>query len=105
MPAILGLDANFSLTSRIAAVKAAGFQYAIRYYNINNHSKNLTLGEAQALVKAGLKLGAVWENGFPDHAGYFGHSVGVHDGTAAYHMAQTEIGQPFGSVIYFAVDY
>jgi hypothetical protein len=77
----------------------------IRYYNHNNPHKNLTLGEAHALVAAGLRIVSIWENGFPDHAGYFSHAKGVFDGTSAYHFAQQNIGQPAGTPIYFAVDY
>src|SRR2546421_10410917 len=100
-----GLDASVELTSHAECLKGAGFNYAIRYYNIHNHSKNLTLGEAQALVRAGMQLGAVWEDGSPTHTSFFSRAKGVLHGTAAYHMAMDIIGQPGDSAIYFAVDY
>lgn len=100
-----GLDANIELTKHAACLKSHGFDYAIRYYNTHNPSKNLSLGEAQALVRAGLQLGAVWEDGDPTHATFFSRTKGVVHGTAAYHMAMDKIGQPANSPIYFAVDF
>jgi hypothetical protein len=103
--ALRGLDANVDLTRHATCLKGEGFDYAIRYYNIHNLSKNLTLGEAQALVRAGLQLGAVWEDGSPIRASFFNRAKGVLHGTAAYHMAMEKIGQPEGTPIYFAVDF
>lgn len=100
-----GFDANRDLTPFAAGLKAAGYDFAGRYYNVNNHSKNLTLAEAQALTAAGISIIAVWENGYPTAAGYFTYQKGVYDGTSAYHYAQDTIGQPGGTPIYFAVDY
>jgi len=102
---IRGLGANRELTRHAQCLKEQGFGYAIRYYNARNQAKNLTLGEAQALVRAGLQLGAVWEDGFPDHASFFTRAKGVMHGTTAYHMAMDNIGQPDDSPIYFAVDF
>ena len=100
-----GFDANMDLTRFAGCLKAVGYDFVGRYYNINNPHKNLALGEAQALVAAGLTIVAVWENGFPDHTAYFSHSKGVFDGTSAYHFAQHDIGQPANTPIYFAVDF
>jgi LysM repeat protein len=100
-----GLDANVNLTTKGSCLKSHGFAFAIRYYNINNPAKNLTGPEAHALVTAGLQLGAVFEDGHPDHDAFFDHGKGVIHGKAAHDMANNKIGQPGGSAIYFAVDY
>jgi hypothetical protein len=100
-----GFDTSRDLTPFAAGLKAAGYDFAGRYYNVNNQSKNLTLAEAQALTAAGLSIIAVWENGYPTAAGYFSYQKGVYDGTSAYHYGLDHIGQPSGTPIYFAVDY
>ncbi len=76
MPVLNGLDTTIELTRHAQALRAQGYDVALRYYS-NNASKNLSLGEARALSGAGQ----------------------------AYRMAREVIGQPFGSAIYFAVDY
>jgi hypothetical protein len=102
---INGFDANVDLTRFADCLKSAGNEFVCRYYNVNNPHKNLTLGEAKALTAAGLRIVAIWENGFPTKASYFTHQRGVFDGTNAYHFAEHNIGQPAGTPIYFAVDY
>ena len=100
-----GFDANFSLAPIAACLVREGYTFVVRYYNVNTPSKNLTPVEARDLVRAGLRLVAVWENGYPNHAGYFNHATGVHDGAVAYHYGSQTIGQPFDCPIYFAADY
>jgi hypothetical protein len=100
-----GLDASVKLTRAAECLKRNGFDFAIRYYNIRNQSKNLTLSEAQALVRAGLQLGAVWEDGSPIRASFFNKAKGVRHGKAAFLRANDKIGQPAGTPIYFAVDF
>ncbi len=100
-----GFDAASDCTKYASCLVADGYQFVCRYYNINDHSKNLSLAEAHVLSSAGLSIVAVWENGFPTNVGYFSFAVGVHDGTAAYNYAMQQIGQPAGTPIYFAVDY
>jgi hypothetical protein len=99
-----GIDASVDLT-RFASSLAANYNFAVRYYNIINHSKNLTLAEANILNAAGLRIAVVWENGHPTRASYFSFEQGVHDGTSAYHYASVQIQQPADTPIYFAVDY
>jgi hypothetical protein len=105
--AIKGLDASERITSIATCIKNAGFAFAIRYYNIKNSkqlpTKRLILSEAQALVKAGLQLGVVFQQGGRDPAS-FNHATGVQHGAAAHGRAN-EIGQPAGSAIYFSVDF
>jgi hypothetical protein len=100
-----GLDSAVDLTPHVDCLSGEGFSFAIRYYNIHNRSKNLTLDEAQALVGAGFQLGVVFEDGRPTHPSFFSRAKGVVHGTAAYHMAMDDIGQPDDTPIYFAVDY
>jgi hypothetical protein len=103
MPVLKGLDTTIELTRHALALRQQGFDFAMRYYS-NNASKNLSLGEARALAGAGLKIGVVWETS-GTHAGFFSRAQGLADGAQAYRMAKEAIGQPFGSAIYFAVDY
>jgi hypothetical protein len=103
MPVLNGLDTTIELTRHAAALKAQGYDFALRYYS-NNASKNLSLGEARALAGAGLQIGVVWETS-GTHAGFFTRAQGLADGAQAFRMAKESIGQPFGSAIYFAVDY
>lgn len=100
-----GLDANRDLTKHAACLKTHGFDFAMRYYNIHNPAKNLTLGEAQALVRTGFQLGAIFEDGFPIKPSFFSHAKGVLHGTTAHHMAMNKIGQPENTPIHFAVDF
>ena len=101
-----GFDAPENCSAEAEAIRAAGYRFVGRYYyDIVSHAKTkLTLAEAEALSAAGLYVVAVFENG-PDHPGYFSRAKGVSDGTAAFRYAADQIGQPFSSPIYFAVDY
>jgi hypothetical protein len=101
-----GFDSPQNCSAKAEAIRAAGFRFVARYYfDIVSHAKTkLTRAEAEALSVAGLYVVAVYENG-PDHPGYFSHSKGVSDGTAAFRYAADQIDQPLSSPIYFAVDY
>lgn len=103
MAVLRGLDTTVELTRHAEALRSQGYDFAMRYYS-NNASKNLSLGEARALSQAGLKIGVVWETS-GTHAAFFTRAQGLADGAQAYRMARESIGQPFGSAIYFAVDY
>jgi hypothetical protein len=103
MPVLSGLDTTIELTRHAVALKDRGYDFVLRYYS-NNASKNLSLGEARALSAAGLRIGVVWETS-GTHAGFFSRAQGLADGAQAFRMAKEVIGQPFGSAIYFAVDY
>ncbi|WP_296952467.1 DUF1906 domain-containing protein [uncultured Massilia sp.] len=98
-----GLDTTIELTRHAAALRRQGYDFALRYYS-HNAAKNLSLGEARALSRVGMQIGVVWETA-GTHAGFFSRARGLADGAAAYRMAREVIGQPFGSGIYFAVDY
>lgn len=103
MPVRKGLDTTMELTCHAQALKAQGYDFVLRYYS-HNASKNLSLGEARALVQAGLQIGVVWESA-GTHAGFFTRDQGLADGAAAFRMAREVVKQPYGSAIYFAVDY
>jgi hypothetical protein len=100
MTVLIGVKAPFELTQYAIAIKQQGIDFAIRHYT-HQSGKSLSLAEARALTDAGIQIGAVWET--PDaHLSYFSRAQGCADGAAAFLMAQTLIGQPSGSAIYFA---
>jgi hypothetical protein len=103
MTVLKGLDTTMELTRHARALARQGYAFALRYYS-HNAAKNLSLGEARALAEAGLRIGVVWETA-GTHASFFNRSQGLADGAAAFRMAREVIGQPYGSAIYFAVDY
>jgi hypothetical protein len=103
MAVLKGLDTTVELTRHARALKRQGYDFALRYYS-HNANKNLSLGEARALSEAGLRIGVVWETA-GTRAGFFSRAQGLADGAAAFRMAQEVIRQPWGSAIYFAVDY
>ncbi|MEO7494088.1 MAG: DUF1906 domain-containing protein [Massilia sp.] len=103
MPILKGLDTTVELTRYAKTLREThGFDFAVRYYS---HSawKNLSLGEARALSAAGLQIGVVWETA-GIKASFFNRAQGLADASAALLMA-SQMGQPAGSAIYFAVDY
>lgn len=100
-----GFDANRDLSPFATCLKATGYGFVGRYYNINNPGKNLTYAEANFLSALGIKIIAVWENGFPTSSAYFSYKKGFADGAAAYEYASSVIHQPALTPIYFAVDY
>jgi hypothetical protein len=103
MAVLKGLDTTVELTRHARALKRQGYDFALRYYS-HNANKNLSLGEARALCEAGLRIGVVWETA-GTRAGFFSRAQGLADGAAAFRMAHEVIQQPWGSAIYFAVDY
>lgn len=100
MSEILLLDYAWQVPSP-AAIVAAGYQGVMRYLS-PDVSKNLSAGERDALHKAGLSIGLVWE-GAATRAGQ-GHAAGVADATQAEAQA-TALGFPAPCPIFFAVDY
>jgi hypothetical protein len=97
-----GLDASVPLTDAAACLKQKGFGFAMRYYSRRRRRKNLTLPEARALVKAGLKLGVVFEE--TAKRSLLGRATGIDDAKSA-HASAGVIGQPPNTPIYFAVDF
>jgi len=88
-----------------ACLASNGITFVFRYYSATttHPAKRLTLAEGQDLVKAGIQIGVVYEDG-PTSVNYFTNARGIQDGSRAWQYAQ-QIGQPAGSAIYFSVDY
>lgn len=85
----------------VAAIKAAGYQGVMRYLS-PDVSKNLTAGERDALHKAGLSIGLVWES-TANRAGQ-GHQAGANDAAEAEAQAKA-LGYPASCPLFFAVDF
>lgn len=100
-----GLDTNQNCQDLAPAIRAAGYTFVCRYYNVRNMTKNLTLKEAKTLSEEGIYVVGIWENGLPTRGSYFSYKRGVDDGIGAYDYANKVIGQPGGTPVYFAVDY
>jgi len=84
-----------------AAIAAAGYQFTCRYLS-RDPTKNLTLGEAQALAAHGVWVVANWE--FTAQDALRGRAGGVADATAALAQAKA-CGMPDGRPIYFSIDW
>jgi hypothetical protein len=100
-----GIDVAGDVTPYVDQIKAAGIDVVFRYYATHTHLKGkiLTVEEARAISAAGLKIGAVWENGEPTTAEYFTTDQGRADAAGALDVA-ARIGQPANTPIYFAAD-
>lgn len=101
------VDASCDTTSNIEALKQAGVTHVGRYYNNGNSdkfpSKCLTKKEATALSSAGLNIVVVFQKA-QNKISYFNASEGNAAAPQALRCA-ADVGQPLGSVIYFAVDF
>ena len=101
------VDISSQCGNRASALRAAGVLTVIRYYSRDTirSAKRLSRDEALALVGAGLRLGVVHEARRGDLAASFEHASGVADARYSRTYGSLTIGQPPGSVIYFAVDF
>ncbi len=84
-----------------AAIVAAGYAGVLRYLS-HDASKNLSAGERDALLAAGLSIGLVWET-TATRAGQ-GFVAGQQDVQAAEAQADA-LGYPAGCPIFYAVDF
>jgi len=100
--AVPGMDTNIDCSPFTSCIATAGMKFVVRYYS-NSVSKNLTRAEALALSKAGLQVGAVYED-FNNDVKFFSTALGQNNAAKALTLA-AGIGQPAGSAIYFAVDF
>jgi hypothetical protein len=101
------LDTPYSVAGKAHQLQAMGYGAVIRYISPNTQSfphKCLTTEEVRGLHSVGIKIGSVWESGFPIKASYFTAAQGAKDGMSAAATAK-RLGQPQGSAIYFTVDY
>ena len=95
----LGCDTATPITeSRLQTLRSEGYTFVGRY--LGNH---LTLDEKNIITKGGLFIVSLYERN-PTHVGYFTDAQGRHDAARAINKAQ-KLGQPFGTPIYFTVDY
>ncbi len=101
MPTII--DTNHDSSTRLPQLRAAGIDTIIRYYMRGSSSKVIRRAEAQALAAAGFRLGIVYE-GAGDRLVSFSEDIGYRDAAHCRQYGRSEIGQPAGSAVYFAVD-
>lgn len=106
--AATGFDCASSRTfAEAKMMKELGYSFVARYYFEYDKSvawkKNLTLKEAKDISSAGLDIVAVYQDGGKDNVDYFTYDQGVKDCKKAIKNA-SEVGQPSGTPIYFAVD-
>lgn len=102
------IDTAVRTTAKLACLKSEGVTTIIRYYNFTNSThlpeKRLERAEAQAIAAAGIKIGAVFQQG-QNSASAFSDAQGFKAGRRAFTYARDEIGQPTGTGIYFSVDF
>ncbi len=95
------IDTNSNCTESIDMLRAKSVTAVGRYYRVVHPEWRLTKAEAQQLSAAGIKLFTVYEDA--------GHNLtltaaqGKADGQNALEQA-TEVGQPTGTAIYFALE-
>ncbi|MEV8518078.1 glycoside hydrolase domain-containing protein [Dactylosporangium sp. NPDC051484] len=88
--------------AKIATLKANGYEYVGRYLS-GGTIKVLTSSEIAMINDNGLAFFPLYQE-FGDSAAHFNYTQGRTDATAAVAKAH-ELGIPFGTVIYFSVDY
>ncbi|MGG1553170.1 DUF1906 domain-containing protein [Paenibacillus ferrarius] len=97
-----GFDCATRLTEATAAAFARdGYEFAARYL-VPSGAKALTRAEADTISKAGISIISCFETTADRALG--GRAAGLADGKTALQVAAS-VGQPFGSCIYFAVDF
>jgi hypothetical protein len=99
-----GISTNRNCESSADCLRQSGRQFVARYYSRTTQQaeKRLSPREAAMLARAGLDLVTVYQDNAREIAD-FGRDRGVLDGKSAF-MFASQIGQPPGSAIYFAVD-
>jgi hypothetical protein len=107
VPQLLCVD-YFSPASQttLQAFKAAGVHAVCRYYVNGDWTRNpkaLKDWEVTQLLDAGIDIFPVYETN-PVGIGYFSEAQGRYDALMAVTQARA-VGQPRGSIIYFAVDF
>lgn len=96
-------DTTQNLSSQTSCLQQAGVKYVARYY-AQSAWKQLTKAEAVQLSHAGIHIIPVYEDN-PTTSNYFNADRGTQDATRAVAYAETQIGQPTGTVIFYVVEY
>jgi Domain of unknown function (DUF1906) len=100
------IDTPWTATAKLTALKKAGVETIIRYYNFNNSKKlpekRIEKAEAAAIHAAGMTVAVVFQQ-FQRDVGDFTADKGKSSFARAIELAGN-IGQPAGGVIYFACD-
>jgi hypothetical protein len=101
-----GISTTVNVGKIARCLKSEGLDFVIRYYSAGGW-KRMDLPEAVALSAAGLQLVSVYEDGprKGQQNGYFTARRGANHGRNAYQYASDVIHQPWGSTIYFAIDW
>lgn len=102
------IDTPWNTSSKVQDLKNEGIETVIRYYDFSNShihpEKRLEPSEAVALSDAGLNIVVVFQAA-NNKAADFSMNQGHLAGQEAFHWAKQTIKQPYGSAIYFAVDF
>lgn len=96
-----GVDYAWARPS-LSDLHASGYTFAARYLSYDTSGKNLSHGEADALIANGLDVVVVWET-TADRA-LSGYAGGASDAQAAASQAAGD-GMPGSRPIYFAIDF
>jgi hypothetical protein len=103
MPTVI--DTTHDCSEVLDCLKAAGYDTLIRYYSRPGLEwKRVSVREAAAIARAGLKLAAVYQNRQNQDAD-FSEAAGNKAGRDAHDYAREVIRQPGNSAIYFSADY
>lgn len=97
------IDTNISCQNQSAFLQAKGVTAVGRYYRVITPEWAITQPEAQELSKAKIKIFIVYEDTGKATDFNLTKAQGQSDGTNAFNQARI-IGQPYGGVIYFAVE-
>lgn len=98
-----GIDTAARISAPAAKTLAAeGISFVGRYLVPPGMTKEISAGEAQELLSAGLAILLCWELG--ENRAAEGAHAGLKDGARARDLAQ-ELGVPQPTAIFFAVDY
>lgn len=101
---IEGISTNRNCEASAACLRASGRQFVVRYHSrtTQQREKRLSPREAAMLARADLDVVTVYQDNAQEVAD-FGQERGVQDGQSAFAFA-SQVGQPPGSAVYFAVD-
>ena len=96
-----GVDYAWARPS-LSTLRSQGYSFAARYASWDTSGKNLSAGEASALIANGFDIVDVWEQNADDALS--GYNQGVSDAQAAASQFAAD-GAPSTLPIYFAVDF